>query len=173
MRSGTVGFLGLLFLASCAEPTPYDRYRSGVPLQNFPYKVGATEASSNGDITNCQIEAAQRVPQQLASHTTPTYQTPAQTTCNRIGTQTFCSTTGGQTYGGQTTIYDANAELRGRAEQQCMVRNGYRYLQIPACPASVTGDSLVLGRNGGLPPITVGTCYIVFPDGRWLIGNRT
>lgn len=173
MRSATACLLSLLVLAACEAPTLYDRYIAGMPMEAIPYKVGATGATLRNDITNCEIEAAQRVPQQVASRTSPTYTTPTQTSCNRIGTQTFCNTTGGQTYGGQTTIFDANADLRSRAQQQCMLVNGYRFLDIPACPAGTSPGSLTTARNGGLPPIAASTCYVVAPDGSWMIGNRT
>ena len=173
MRSIAGCLAGLVLLVGCAEPTFLDQYKAGAPLQSFPYKAGATGATLSNDITNCEIEAAQRVPQNLASRTSPTYRTPTQTTCNRIGTQVFCNTTGGQTYGGQTTIFDANSGLRGRAEMQCMVSNGYRFLDIPACPVGVRPEALVVARNGGLPPVTAGTCYLVDPSGAWMIGNRS
>ncbi len=173
MRSIAGCLAGLVLLAGCAEPTFYDRYKAGAPLQSFPYKAGATGASLTNDITNCEIEAAQRVPQNLASTTTPTYTTPTQTHCNRIGTQVFCNTTGGQTYGGQTTIFDANSGLRSRAQQQCMMRSGYRFLNVPACPDGVRPEALVVARNGGLPQVSAGTCYLVDPSGSWMIGNRT
>ena len=173
MRFSTVGLSSLLFLAGCAGPTFYDNYASGDPLRDFPYKVGVTGAMLSNDITDCQIEGAQRVPQQLASHTSPTYQTPNQTTCNRIGTQTFCNTIGGQTYGGRTTVFDANAELRSRATRQCMAKKGYRFLDVPACPFGTRPESLTVKQNGGLLPIATNTCYLAEPSGSWMIGNRS
>lgn len=173
MRFSIVYSLCLLFLVGCAGPTFYDNYASGEPLRGFPYKIGGTGVTLSNDVTDCQIEAAQRVPQQLVSHTSPAYQTPTQTTCNRIGTQIFCNTIGGQTYGGGTTIFDANAELRSRATLHCMAKKGYRFLNIPACPIGTRPEALTVERNGGLPPFTNSTCYLAEPGGSWMIGNRS
>ena len=60
-------------LVGCAPQTPYDKYKAGQALQNFPYKAGTTQAQTEKAVTDCQIEAAQRVPQQMVVQTTPTY----------------------------------------------------------------------------------------------------
>lgn len=165
--------LGLAVLVSalvgCAPQTPYDRYKAGQPIQNFPYKAGANEAEIQRSVTNCQIEAAQRVPQQMVVQTTPSYTTPVQTQCNRIGTQTFCNSTGGDTYGGQTYTSDANAGLRVQAFAQCMGDKGYRFVNIPACPegSEIKGSFL----EPRLRKLSVNTCYVMTPDGRGAVGN--
>ena len=153
-------------LTGCAPQTPYERFKAGAPLENYPYKTGATYSSINRDITSCQVRSVQQVPQQQVVRTTPTYTTPVQTYCNRIGTQTICNSTGGQTYGGQTYSVDANAELRQRVFAQCMIDIGYRYVNLPPCP-----QNAVFKASAGLPPLSLKTCYRVTPDGTTLIGN--
>jgi hypothetical protein len=164
-------FLMIFGLLGCAE-TQFQAYSSGEPLRSYAYKAGATPESTERAETNCQIEAAQRVPQQLISQTSPSYTTPVQTYCNNIGGQTFCNSTGGQTYGGETTISDANTGLRQRAYGQCMAREGYRYLDIPACAAGTATSSLRASSTGGLLPLSSTTCYIATPDNQVYVGNR-
>lgn len=173
MRSVIACLSGCLLFVGCAAPTLYDRYKAGTPLRDFPYKAGATAATLDNDRTDCEIEAAQRVPQRLVTRTSPTFQTPLQTICNQVGTQTICTTTGGQIYGGQTTVIDENDALRSRAERQCMTRKGYRFLDIPACPEETRPDALVTGRNGTFPRPSASTCYLALPDGSWMIGNQS
>lgn len=158
-----VVFLGL---SGCAEQTIYDRYKAGLPAENVLYLAGATEASRNRDVTNCQVYAAQQVPQNQVIRTSSSYTTPVQTTCNHIGTQVFCNTSGGQTYGGGTYSVDANANLRSRVYHQCLADRGYRYVNLPVCPAGV-----VLKNRGKLPPLSRTTCYMATPDGRSAIGE--
>ena len=153
-------------LAGCMTQTQYDRYKAGLPLQNFAYKAGTTPAVVQRDQTNCQVFAAQQVPANQVVSTTPVISSPTQTYCNQIGTQTFCNTTGGQTFGGQVTTTDTNAGLRQRVFGQCMADKGYRYVNIPTCPEGValdTADTLL--------PLSRTTCYRMTPDGRGTIGN--
>jgi hypothetical protein len=165
--------LGLAVLASalvgCAPQTPYDKYKAGQPIQNFPYKAGTTPAETQRTLTDCQIEAAQRVPQQMVVRTTPSYTTPVQTQCNRIGTQTFCNSTGGDTYGGQTYTSDANAGLRVQAFAQCMGDKGYRFVNVPACPMGTTAANL--DKSPVLRPFSRNTCYFVTESGQSAVGN--
>lgn len=155
-----------LLLAACAPQTAYEKFKAGQPLQNFPYKTGGTQAQTQRDTTNCQVLAANRVPQHHVIRQSPSFTTPVQTTCNRIGTQTFCNSTGGDTFGGQTYSEDANAGLRQRVFAQCMADQGYRYVNIPVCPAGVTLDSA-----DRLLPLSRTTCYRMTADGRGAIGN--
>jgi hypothetical protein len=156
-------------LGGCAPQTSYEKYKAGQAIQNFPYKVGTTQVQTEKATTDCQIEAAQRVPQQMVVQTTPSYTTPVQTQCNRIGTQTFCNSTGGNTYGGQTYTTDANAGLRVSAFGQCMVGRGYRFVSIPPCPVGTTAADL--GKSSVLLPLSRNTCYFVTPNNEGSIGN--
>jgi hypothetical protein len=165
----TASLLLLIAVAGCTPQTPYERYKSGTPLRSFPYKTGANAASSNRAITDCEVTAAQRVPQQLVIQTTPTYVTPTQTQCNRYGTQTFCNTTGGQVMGGETYSRDANAGLRSRVYGQCMADKGYTFVDIPACPQGTP----LMGSfaEAKLRPLSRNTCYLVTPNGTMAVGN--
>lgn len=165
--------LGLAVLVSalvgCAPQTPYDRYKAGQPIQNFPYKAGTTPAETQRSVTDCQIEAAQRVPQQMVIQTTPSYTTPVQTQCNQIGTQTFCNSTGGDAYGGQTYTSDANAGLRVQAFAQCMGDKGYRFMNVPACPMGTTAADL--DKSPVLRSFSRNTCYFLTESGQSAVGN--
>ena len=166
----TASFVVFLGLMGCvAAQTPYEQYQAGVPLRAYPYKAGVSFARIDSDRTDCQIEAAQRVPQNIVVSTTPSYSTPVQTTCNQIGTQTFCNQTGGQTYGGQTTSSDANAGLRVRAYGQCMANKNYRFVDIPACPQGV--DLSSQNNEPVLRPLSRTTCYQIYPSGGFAIGD--
>lgn len=162
MRS-SVFVPGLLVagLLGCAAPTPYDRFRAGEAMTNFPHKTGATYAEIDRAATECQISAAQRVPPNVQVHTTPTYTSPSQTYCNRIGTQVLCNTVGGDTYGGQTYSTDANEPLRQKAVQMCMGDRGYRFVSIPACPRDTPEERMQ--RSPKLPALSSKTCYTVTP----------
>lgn len=166
-----ISTLTLLGLIGCGAATvsSYEHFKSGKPWSNFAYKNGATLGSIGQDTTNCQVEAVQKVPQQQVFQTTPSYTTPTQTFCNRIGTQTLCNTSGGQTFGGNTYSTDANEGLRIKVFYQCMANKNYRYVNLPPCP-----DGAVLSGGAGkntLPPLSNTTCYRVFPDDGWIIGN--
>jgi hypothetical protein len=152
-----------------SAPSLYDNYKAGNPLRAFAYKAGVGWNQIDRDKTDCEIEAAQRVPQNIVVRSSPTYTTPTQTSCNQIGTQTFCNTTGGQIYGGQTTSSDANAGLRMRAYGQCMAQRGYRFVDIPACPP---GTDLSSQHNETvLRPLSQRTCYQVYESGAYAVGD--
>ena len=148
--------------------TLYDAYKAGRQMPMF-YKGGMSFERIAGDNTDCQVEAAQRVPAQMQVTQTPTYTTPVSTMCNQIGTQTFCNQTGGQTYGGEIQSHDANAGLRQQVHLQCMAKKGYRYVNIPACPAGVD----ISGQDGErvLRPLSPTTCYQAGEAGGFRIGN--
>lgn len=162
--------LALAGLIGCdaAPLSTYEHFKAGKPWMNFAYKTGSTFQSLNQDITNCKVEAVQRVPQQQVVRTTPSYTTNTQTFCNRIGTQTICNTSGGNTIGGQVYSVDANSELREQVYHQCMANKNYRYVNLPSCPEGITFKS----ENGkGLLPLSQTTCYRAFPNNAWEIGS--
>ena len=163
-------FPALAFVLGCAaQMTPEQLYQAGKPFAVPFYKNGATVSVLESEELDCEVAAAQRVPQNIQVKTTPTYTTPTYTTCNNIGYSTFCNSTGGQIYGGQTYSVDANADLRGRAFSQCMAQKGWRSASIPPCPAGVTPEQLTVRANR-LPTLSRGTCYIA-KDGVQVIGN--
>ena len=171
--------LSLLLLAGCAAGTMtlYEAYKAGKPFPMY-YKTGADFAQISNDNTNCQIEAAQRVPARTEFTQTPTYTSSAQTICNSYGTgygvtsssQTFCTQFGGDTYGGDIQSYDANTELRHEAAHQCMGKKGYRYVGIPPCPSGV--DISGQDNERVLRPLAATTCYQIPSESSGLhIGN--
>jgi len=128
---GGLMMVALVVVAAC-EPTTQQLVKQGKPLELIhPAKPGVTAGRMQSEFTDCEIEAAQRVPQQMAIGTTPTYTTPVQTQCVNYGYSVSCQTTGGQTYGGNTYSYDANDGLRSKAEAQCLYRRGYRFTTVP------------------------------------------
>lgn len=158
--------IGILLLVGCAAaPTQYDLYKAGQPLNVGVYKAGTNMALRNRDITNCQVRAAQQVPQRQVISSSTGFTTPVQTTCNRIGTQVFCNSTGGQTYGGGITTNDANAGLRTRVTNQCLADKGYVSVNIPPCPVGVS-----IKYSEALPKLSPRTCYVADPAGRTAIG---
>ena len=161
--------ISLSLLVSCVAPmTTYDAYRAGKPMPMF-YKGGVGFGKIASDNTDCQVEAVQRVPAQVQTTQTPVYTTPVSTTCNQIGTQTFCNQMGGQTYGGQTQSYDVNSGLRQQVHSQCMAKKGYRYLNIPACPAGT--DITSQDQERVLRPLSATTCYQADKTGGFRVGN--
>ncbi|MBT9382791.1 hypothetical protein KM176_02855 [Pseudooceanicola sp. CBS1P-1] len=152
--------LAWLVLTSCAsQMTPQQLYMSGKPLPFRNYKTGATLMQRQDATTDCQIEAARRVPQSIQIGTTPSYTTPIQTSCNRIGTQVFCNTTGGDTIGGNTYSYDANSGLRQSAYRQCIAHKGFLDLSIPACPKDQDVTILATPASTRLPKLGASSCY--------------
>ena len=71
-----------------------------------------TAARLQNDMTDCQMEAAQWVPQHILTSTTPIRSSPAETQCVTKGNTVTCTTTGGEIYGRETHSYDANEGLR-------------------------------------------------------------
>ncbi|MCT4370066.1 hypothetical protein CLG85_006850 [Yangia mangrovi] len=159
------GACALSLLAAC-EPTTAQLVTQGKPIDIvYPVKAGVTAGQLQNDVTDCQIEAAQRVPQQILTTTTPTHSTPAETQCVTKGKTVTCTTTGGEIYGGETYSYDANEGLRARAEGQCLSGKGYRLATIPKCPA---GDATrpVMSQ---LYPLSAATCYLPGAGGSYAV----
>ncbi len=67
----------LVLSAYMSAPSFYDNYRAGKPLRAFPYKADVGWAEIDIDKTDCKIEAAQRVPQNIVvqASVTDLYQT--------------------------------------------------------------------------------------------------
>jgi hypothetical protein len=145
--------------------TTEDLVKQGKPVeQYYPVKKGVTIDKYNDDWLNCEIEAAQRVPQNMSIGTTPTYRTPVQTQCYSTGYGgVSCNQTGGQIYGGNTYSYDANSNLRVEAQRQCLSRQGYRLTTIPKC----SPDAKVHPATQVLPALSTGTCYVADKDGSY------
>jgi hypothetical protein len=149
MRSAALIF-SFVFLTSCVASEPFVA----------AWREGATAAEASGAQTDCMIEAANRVPQQIQSYTTPVYTTPSNVQCNTYGNYVSCQQYGGQVYGGQTQIYDANVRLRDMATAQCLARRGFSVATIPACTTEQTKKGLVSFSSGRLPAASSVLCVV-------------
>lgn len=160
-----------ILLASGCQMSTEALVKQGKPIQKYyPVKQGVTVDRLKNDWLNCEIEAAQRVPQNIAVGTTPTYTTPIQTQCYSTGYGGVrCTQTGGQTYGGQSYTYDANAKLRVAAQQQCLARSGYQNVQIPKCSSGANVKPI----SNILPALSSGTCYVSDENGNYAITEQT
>jgi hypothetical protein len=145
-RRNSTAVAGIL-LAGCT-PTAETTY----------WRDGATGRQWDQAITQCQVQALREVPQSVAVGSTPTYQTPTQTSCYTIGNTVQCSTTGGQVYGGQVYSYDPNAGLRSRVEAQCMANRGYALVTIPTCTSEQRSAGTLRPLSGRLPPFSSVVC---------------
>jgi hypothetical protein len=142
-----------LLISACVAPTLISKYEAGESIQAF-YRANASWSDVSTGITNCEVYAAQQVPPNLQMQTSPTFNTPATTFCNQIGSQVFCNTTGGKTVGGDVSSYDANSDLRSRVFSQCMASTGHVYATLRPCP-----EGAKISWPGRLPPLTDRVCY--------------
>lgn len=132
--------------------------------ESYLYKEGATVAKTDTDYFQCEVEAARGIPQETRLATTPTFTTPVQTNCYRIGYSVQCNSTGGQTYGGQTYSYDANSELRATYFARCLAARGYNVVELPVCDKSKVPADLLkkLGGKQRLPQQEA--CYVAVTE---------
>lgn len=178
----------LIFFAGCVSSpsTLYEKYKSGQAYQMF-YKDGGTFEQIRSDLNSCIREATEKVPAKSAVGVSPTFTTPLQTNCTSNGYgsvngygygasyhtsgNTMCTQTGGQTYGGGTYQYDANAGVRKQAVHQCMARSGNRLVNIPACPrgTDLSGQDI----EPKFRPLSERTCYTLSGEnGDFRVGEK-
>lgn len=93
------------------------------------YKANTKYTEANKDLLACQVSAAQQVPVNNNSYTTPTWTTPV--SCSTSFGYTNC--TGGNTYGGNLITQDVNMPLRNRVTEQCLQDKGYSLGKAPIC----------------------------------------
>jgi hypothetical protein len=107
MKASHMAAGALLLLTACAAPLQFD-------------KPGVPPGGGQGDLTDCQVEAVQKVPPNNQVNTI--YGGPATTYVDCAAG--LCTA---QTYGGQDTHYtvDRNSGLRQQVMIQCMKRKGY------------------------------------------------
>ena len=123
------------------------------------WQEGATEGRTNQAITQCQVESLRAVPPSVAIGTTPRYTTPTQTSCYNTGyNRVQCSSTGGQTYGGNTYSYDPNDGLRSRVEAQCMANRGFSVVSLPTCTSEQRRSKAFGPFPSKLPPVSSVAC---------------
>ena len=125
---------------------------------NVAWREGATGPQASFAQTDCLIEAANRVPEAVRTYTTPVYSTPSNVQCTTIGNYVNCQEYGGQVYGGQTQAYDANAELRMRATEQCLAKKGFSVVQFPACTPEQAKQGVISFSTGKLPAASTVLC---------------
>lgn len=131
------------------------------------YREGVSPMKVNSDSTDCQVAAAQRVPVNSQLGQTPVYYTPVQTQCYGYGSSVSCTQTGGQSYGGNVYSYDANAGLRSRVTQQCMMNKGYQLINIRKCEDKDLKGGI--RSYSVLPQLTPNSCYVNAPSGTVLV----
>ena len=131
--------------------------------QSFWYQVNTPVSKLNDDTLGCNLYAAREVPQNTQIATTPTYTTPTNTSCYGYGYGASCTTTGGQTYGGNTYSYDSNAGLRGQLFGSCMTHSGYQNISLPVCDDAATANGRLY--RGAWPALTAGACVVANPNG--------
>lgn len=95
-----------------------------VPQQMLFDKPGMAPGSGQDDLTDCQVEALQKVPPNNTDRRIPGLAPTTYTTCTGYS----CTS---QTYGsaGRTYSVDENASLRDRVTIQCMQKKGYTHRQ--------------------------------------------
>ena len=150
------GIVGLGLLSGCIKSPP----------QPFYLKTGSTSQEHNRILLKCEVEAAQKIPVSNQASTTPVFTTPTYTTpvsCySGYGGYVTCSggqTTGGQTYGGNVVISDANLGLRQRLQDQCMADKGYILRNLKPCSDLAMADGENFPLSGKQPETDYIECF--------------
>ncbi|WP_299736398.1 hypothetical protein [uncultured Roseobacter sp.] len=148
-------FVGVMALASCA------------PLSIY-YKEGAEVSRLQTDELQCEISALSDVPVNNQIRQEPPIFIPARRYCDGAGN---CYIRHGRFERGDIYTVDVNANLRARAEQQCMLDKGYAPTTIPNCPNTVF-RAAPKASTRVLPRLTPQSCAIKYQDGTWQIVNQ-
>jgi hypothetical protein len=102
---------------------------SGCTTDDVGYRPNTTLAAKDNTYFQCKIAAAKNVPVNTVVETSPIQTTPIKTTCK----DGECTTTGGETYGGGVSSYDANKGLRDQFFNRCIKEKGFSSITLPAC----------------------------------------
>ncbi|MEX0287324.1 MAG: hypothetical protein AB3N23_22175 [Paracoccaceae bacterium] len=137
------------------------------PLSIF-YKQGGSVARMQTDQTNCEVSALKDAPVANQIRQRPPVYIPGNRYCNSSGQ---CYYSPGYWVDGGVYTVDVNANLRGRVLTQCMARKGYRPVEIPPCPSSVS-NQVPPAQTQKFPPLTQSSCAIKNRDGSWQIVSR-
>ena len=134
--------------------------------QLFYLKTGSVGQEHNRILLKCEVEAAQQVPVNNQTSTTPVFTTPTYTTpvsCyTGYGGYTTCSggqTMGGQTYGGNVVTSDANLGLRQRLQDQCMADRGYTLRNLKPCSDLDMRSGTIFPQSGKQPKTEEIACF--------------
>lgn len=119
-----LGMLGVLAAVAACGPRTIE----------YAYRSNTTVAQHDRDSLRCEVQATQQIRPNIQTRRTPIYYTPIQTTCRQVGTETQCTTSGGEMRGGEVYTVDVNEGLRAEVENQCMRDLGYQFVSLPACP---------------------------------------
>ncbi len=132
-----------------------------VPATTFDYafRPNTSLAKKDTDVFECKVASTQQVPTNNKVSTTPVYTTPV--TCNNIGGIVSCY--GGDTFGGNVVITDANAGLRRQYLTRCMVSRGYSLtVGVPECSdkqrKNLTAETIA-ALNSKIRPYKAGACF--------------
>jgi hypothetical protein len=142
--------MAALFLAAC---TPLGIY----------HKAGVPVATMNDTLTTCEVEAVNKVPVDRRIERDPVRIVPRRV-CDKNGNCTVFY----DRVGGEVRTWDANAGLRNRVLNQCMTRQGYTYVELPACAQGVR-RAAPAGATTVLPRLAPNSCAIRNGDGSWQI----
>ncbi|MFK7881258.1 hypothetical protein [Roseobacter sp.] len=140
---------------------------SCAPLSIY-HKEGAQVTRMQTDLLDCEIAALSDVPVNNQIRQEPPIYVPARRYCDAAGR---CHSVGGYFEQGRIYTVDLNADLRGRAEAQCMAQRGYQPVTLPNCPSNVF-RAAPKTETRVLPRLTEQSCAIKYQDGSWQIVNQ-
>lgn len=147
-------------LALTAGCLPYNGY----------YKSGVAAGRLDADLTDCQVDAVNRVPPNTQIRTTPVTVIPGRKVCSEgevSAKRPTCSYVPAQIHGGDTYTYDANEDLRKRVTGQCMTRRGYSRVKLPACTGAAARTAKAT-RQQVLPRLDASLCAAKGANGGWV-----
>lgn len=127
---------------------------------DYAYRGNTTVAQHDRDSLRCEVEATQRIPPNIQTRRTPVFYTPIQTTCQEVGTQTQCTTSGGEMRGGEIYTVDVNEDLRAEVETQCMRDLGYQFVTVPTCPTRAVTPETRARLSGPLVAPMADVCAV-------------
>lgn len=132
------------------------------PLSMY-YKAGTPVSEVNRTMINCEVEALEKVPMDRRIERDPVRIVPRRV-CDSAGN---CSVFYDRVGGGVRT-WDANADLRARVTNQCMIDKGYSNVDLPACPQAIR-NAATAGATTVLPRLAPNSCVIRNNDGTFQI----
>ncbi|GFE50179.1 hypothetical protein So717_19320 [Roseobacter cerasinus] len=147
--------LSAVVLSSCAPLSIY--HREGVAVSRM-----------QSDLLSCEITALANVPVNNQIRQEPPVYVPARRHCDSSGA---CTTRGGYFREGRIFTVDLNADLRERAEVQCMAERNYTPVTVPNCPSAVF-RAAPKASTQVLPRLRSNSCAIKYRDGTWQIVTR-
>ncbi|MEL7090346.1 MAG: hypothetical protein AAFN94_01300 [Pseudomonadota bacterium] len=136
-----------------------------LPINTF-YAEGVSVEKLKRDTLACDVQALRDAPVANQTRQAPPRRI-SRKVCNAQG---HCYDNSYWVPGEIYTV-DVNADLRRRIKTQCMADQGYRPVELPACPQSVA-EAAPEGASPVLPRLTKQSCAIRRPGGRLRIVNK-